>query len=162
MAAGDVKLVFATSASLTITLANLASSATAGRESTAVVNTSNLYLDALVMPTLNLTTGTIGNDKAAYIYAYASEDGTNYTHPATGSDAAITLTDPTHMALIGIVPLLAQSTAYKGGPFSVAKAFGGILPPKWGIIVRNYSGIALAASGSSVTWSGVYNNVAAA
>jgi hypothetical protein len=151
----DIKQKFGATTAFTLTLASLASSATAGRESTKIDNTADLYLDALVSLNLALTTGTIGNDKAAYVYAYGSLDNTNFPDTVTGADAGITLNDPTQLRLIGVINLLAQSTTYKGGPFSVAAAFGGVLPPYWGIVVRNYSGIALAASGHAANWRGV-------
>jgi hypothetical protein len=41
---------------------------------------------------------------------------------------------------------------------SVAAAFGGILPRKWGIVVRNYTGFALSATEGdmSYTYTGTY------
>lgn len=145
----DVKQSFQSSQNFTLTLASLASSATAGRESTAVDNTSNLYLDAVCMVSVKLQTGTPANDKSVYVYAYGSVDGTNYTDNATGSDAAITLRDPTNVRLVCVIPIPdAGGLTYESSPFSIAAAFGGILPPKWGIIVRNYTGVALSATES--------------
>jgi hypothetical protein len=152
----NIKEALGSSTAITITLNSLASSATAGREATAIDNSSNLYLDALVTAILKIAAGTPANDKCAYIYAYASEDGTNYTDNATGSDAAITLRDPTCLRLIAVVPMPAASVTYKA-IFSVAQAFGGVLPRKWGIAVRNYCGIALDSSGNSASYSGVYS-----
>lgn len=142
----DILEKFGTTQDFTLTLASLASSATAGRESTEVDNTTDLYLDALVWVQIALTTGTIGSDKAVYVYAYGSLDGTLYPDTVTGADAAITLNDPTQLRLIGVINAVAQSTTYKGGPWSVAAAFGGVLPPFWGIVVRNYTNIALTAT----------------
>ena len=140
-------MTFAADAALTITLASLASSATAGRESTFVENTTNRYLDALVVAKFALTTGTPANDKAIYLFAYGSiDDGTTYPDTVTGTDAAITMVDPTNLRLIGVINAVAQSTTYTGGPFSVATAFGGVLPERWGIVVRNFTGIALTAT----------------
>jgi hypothetical protein len=155
----DVKLAYGTSTAITITLANLASSATAGRESTAVDNGTNKYLDALVTVVLNVITGSIANDKAAYIWAYGSEDGTIFTDNATGTDAAITPEDPTCLRLVQVVPMPTALKAYEV-VFSIAQAFGGVLPRKWGIVVRNYCGLALAATGSSASYSGIYETVA--
>lgn len=161
MAAGDIKQVFGTSTGLTITLNSLASSATAGRESTAVDNSSNLYVDALVTVIVDLAAGAPANDQAVFIYAYSSEDGTNYTDNATGTDAAITLRVPTNLKLIGIINTPVDGAVYTQ-VMSVAQAFGGVLPRKWGIVVRNYSGQAFASGGNSASYSGVYANVAAA
>jgi hypothetical protein len=143
----DLKLKYASSANFTLTLASLASSATGARESTAVDNTTNLYLDALVRVHCKLQAGTPANDKAIYVFAYGSEDGTNYTDNATGSDAAVTMRDPTNLRLIGVIACPdSGGLTYKGGPFSVAQAFGGILPRKWGIVLRNYTGVTLSAT----------------
>jgi hypothetical protein len=159
----SIKLAYDSSAALTITLASLASSATAGRESTAIDNTSNLGEDALVFVKVKLQAGTPANDKAIYVYAYGSEDGTNYTDPATGTDAAITLRDPTNLRLIGVINTPdSGALTYKSNPFSVAAAFGGILPRKWGIVIRNYTGIAFDATAGnhSITYTGVFHTVA--
>ena len=155
----DLKLKFGTSTAFTLTLASLASSSTAGRESTAVDNTSNLFVDALVRLQCKLQTGSPANDKAIYVYAYGSEDGTNYTDPATGSDAAITLRAPTNLRLIGVISTPdSGGLTYKGGPFSVAQAFGGVLPRKWGIVVQNYSGVTLSATEGdhAYTYTGIH------
>lgn len=149
----------ATNQALTITLASLASSATAGRESTVVDNTTNLFLDALVTVKVKTSASALANDKACYVYAYGTvDDGTTYSDTATGSDAAITMTDPPNMRLIGVVNCPAVSTTYKSGPFSVAGAFGGILPAKWGIVLRQFTGQALDATGGShaVVYQGIY------
>ena len=151
----DIKQGFGTSTSITITLNSLASSATAGRESTAIDNGTNKFLDALVYVTVNVGAGTPANDKCAYVYAYGSEDGTNYTDNATGSDAAITLRDPTNLKLVAVIAMPTASATYKV-VFSIAQAFGGILPRKWGIVVRNYSGIALGASNNAASYTGIY------
>lgn len=159
----DIKTAYGTTGqAFTCTLASLASSATAGRESTAIDNTTNLYLDALVQVRVKTSASALANDKAVYVYAYATVDnGTTYTDNATGLDAAITLVSPTELLLIGVVWCPAISTTYKGGPWSVAKVFGGALPAKWGIVVRNYTGQALDATEASHAklWQGVYSTV---
>ncbi len=143
----SIKTAYASSANFTLTLASLASSATAGREATAIDNSSNLYLDAIVQVKVALQTGTPANDKAVYVYVYGSEDGTTYTDNATGSDAAITLRSPTVMTVIGVIPCPdSGALTYESQPMSVAAAFGGYLPRKWGIVIRNYTGVALSAT----------------
>lgn len=159
----DIKQAFGTAnQGITITLNSLASSGTAGRESTAVDNTSNLFLDALVTVKITLpSSGTPADSKAVYVYAYGTADGgTTYSDDATGSDAAFTHTDPPNLKLIGIINAPVIDTAYVGGPFSVAAAFGGNLPAEWGIIVRNHTGVTLASSGNSAHYQGVYATVA--
>lgn len=142
---------------ITITLASLASSATAGRASTALDNTSNKFLDALVQVDIAMPgSGTIGSDKAAYVYAYGTTDGgTTYSDGVSGTDGAFTHSDPPNLRLIGVVSCPTNTGTYKGGPFSVAAAFGGILPDHWGIVVRNYTNLTLNASGNAARYQGV-------
>lgn len=152
-----LKQIFGSSTSLTITLASLG--ATASRESTAVDNTTNLFLDALVYVKVKLATGTPSADKALYVYAYGSEDGTNYGDNATGTDAALTMRIPTNLRLIGVINTPdSGALTYKSQPMSIAQAFNGVLPRKWGIVVTNASGLALDATGSnhSASYTGVY------
>lgn len=159
----DRKLAYQAAQNLTLTLASLASSATAGRESTAVDNTTNLFIDAICQIACKLQTGTPANDKAIYVFAYGSVDGTNYTDNATGTDAAITLRDPSNHRLVCVIPVPdSGGLTYESQPFSIAQAFGGILPPKWGIVVRNYTGVALSATESDhfYKYRGVYETVA--
>lgn len=144
----SVKLAYGTATAVTCTLTSLASSATAGRESATVDNTSALSLDALVLVQLELTTGTIANDKCAYVYAWGVTDGASPVYPdkITGSDAAITFDSPRNLRLLGVVNLSTSGGTFKAGPWSVAAVFGGVLPPKWGLAVQNYCGIALSGT----------------
>jgi|SRR6185369_6557802 len=153
----NIKVAYGTSTGITCTLASLASAS--ARECTAIDNTSNLYVDALVYVACKLQTGSPSSDKAIYVYAYGSEDGTNYTDNATGSDAAITLRSPTNLKLLGVINCPdSGALTYKSGPMSVAAAFGGLLPRKWGIVVRNVTGITLSATEGdhTKTYTGVY------
>lgn len=159
--AGDLKSKYgAASGALTITLASLASSATAGRESTVVDNSTDLFRDVLVTVKVKVDSGSIANDKAVIVYAYGTVDGGSpYTGGATGSDAAYTMDDPTVLVAIGVIPAPTQSKTYIG-TFRVAHAFGGVLPQKWGLMIRNYCGIALTgtAGDHGVTYQGIYGS----
>lgn len=134
---------------------------TAGqRQSTVIDNTSNLFLDALVFIKFKTGSGT-NNTGVVNVYAYATVDGgTTYTDGATGSDSGITLTVPPNAKLIGTLNTVADTTTYYGGPFSVAGAFGGTLPAKWGIIIENLSGATSDSSVGSAYYQGKYNTVA--
>jgi len=159
----SVKIAYDATQNFTLTLASLASSATAGRESTAVDNQTNLYLDAICQVSVALQAGSPANDKAVYIYAYGSVDGTNFTDNATGTDAAITLRDPTNLRLVAVIPTPdSGGLTYESSPFSIAQAFGGVLLPKWGLVVRNFTGVALSATEGAhfYKYRGVTANVA--
>lgn len=136
----DIKSKYGSSGqAITITLASLANNG--ARQSDVVDNTSNLFLDALVF--LVIKSGASGTAATGYVnlYAYGSVDnGTNYSDGASGSDAAITPTSPPNLRLIGVVNVVANATTYRAGGFSVAAAFGGVLPQKWGIVVENKTG----------------------
>ena len=127
---------------ITCTVASLGN--TSARVATAIDNTSNLFLDALVF--LKLKTGASGVASTGQINVYAIgmvDGGTTYTENAGSTDAAVTLTSPPNARLIGVINAVANATTYYGGPFSVAQAFGGNLPDHWSIIVENQTGAAL-------------------
>jgi hypothetical protein len=138
--AGDLKLKFGSSGqTLMITLASLANNS--ARASAAVDNGSNLYSDVLVF--LKLKSASSGTTSTGYVnvYAYGSVDGgTTYSEGLAGSDASATLTSPPNVRLIGVVSMVAVSTTYYSALMSVASAFGGVMPDRWGIIVENKSG----------------------
>lgn len=166
MAAGDAKLVYGSAVTMTVTnLHSLASSATAGWQSAVVDNTTNLYEDALVQVVLDFANTAPATSRAAFVYAYAGLE-TTYTNPASGSEGTISLTDVTttaqNLKLIGGVFYNTADEVVESSLLSVAAAFGGILPPKWGLVIVNHSGAALAASGNTVKYTPVYRNVAAA
>jgi hypothetical protein len=155
----NIKEAFGTSnQTITITLNALASSATVGRASTVVDNTTNLYIDALVQVIINMpAAGSPANDKAVYVFAYATANGgTNYTDSITGTDAGFTRTDPPNLRLIGTINCPASNKSYTSSPMSVAAAFGGVLPDHWGIAVFNFTGLTLNAASNSAFYQGVY------
>lgn len=144
---------------LTITLTGLADSATVGRQSTSVDNASNRYLDALISAKFGLTTGTISAPSAVFVYAYASVDGgSEFPDTVAGTDGTITINSPTQLKLLGAVYCAAQSTVYKGGPWSIAALYGGRMPERWGVVVINDCGIALSgtAGDQAIEWQGIF------
>jgi hypothetical protein len=157
----DLLQSYAASANLTCSLAPSGTglAADGARESTAIDNSSNLYLDALVQLHVKLAAGSPSGDKAVYVYAYGSEDGTNYTDNATGSDAAITLRTPTNLKLIGAIACPdSGGLTYKSHPMSIAAAFGGVMPRKWGIVIQNKTGVAFDGTegNHAKRYSGIY------
>lgn len=123
-----LKIAYASSASITCTLASKTSGQ--GRRSAAVDNSSNLYCDALVL--LSVTCGTVTAPGTINVYAYASaDDGTTYeTGGSTDADWNTLRGDERYIGTIAGV----TSTAVTG-VFNVAKAYGGVMPRNWGIIV---------------------------
>lgn len=123
-----VKPSYTAAAAITCTIAAVATGST-GRRSAAIDNSTNLFDDALVHVTV--TCGTVSTGGTIYVYAYASgDDGTTY-ETGGSTDAAYTLRGDEH--LIGTIAGV-TSTAVSG-VFSVAKAYGGVMPRNWGIII---------------------------
>lgn len=153
------KSLYASSSAITITLASLGHSTTRvdGRESTAVDNTSNLFLDCLVSG--KVTTGTSPTaGRSIEVWVYASEDGTTYPDVLDGTDSAESLTSENvrNTALKLATSVVIDSTSdrtYPIAPFSVAALFGGILPRKWGLFVAHDTAVALNATGSNHAFS---------
>lgn len=151
----DVKQAFAASSALTITLAGLVTSATlvAGQESTAVDETTNLYLDELVAG--KITTGTGPTAGTIEVWAYGQlEDTPTYPDVLDGTDSAETFTsvDIKRSALKLLASIPTDATAnrtYYFGPVSIAAAFGGSLPKRWGVFVSHSTVANLHATGGN-------------
>lgn len=138
--AGDINIKYGSNnQTITCSVASLANNS--ARESTAIDNTSNVFVDALVFLQIKTGAASTATTGFANIYAYGTcNGGTDYSDNASGTDAAITLTSPPNMKLIGVINMVANATTYYAGPFSIASAFNGILPTNWGIVVENKCG----------------------
>lgn len=160
----DIKTAYGSPQTLTITLTSLADSSTAGRESTAVDNGTDAYLDVLIAGKLRpQNSGSIVAPAAAFVYAYASVDGgSDWPDTVTGTDAAITLNNPTQLKLLGAIYAAAINVQYKGGPWSLASLYGGRMPENWGIVVVNDMGTALSSTAGDhvFEWQGLYATAA--
>lgn len=160
----DIKIKYPSTSSVAITigLASLADDNTnkiAGRESTAVDNTTDLDLDHLVSGLITVgTSPTV--DRQIEIWAYAARSiatGTpTYPDVLDGTDSAETMTSRNVLlsALRLVAAITVDATSDRGyvfAPVSVAQLFGGSLPPFWGLFVVNCTGVALhATSGNHV------------
>lgn len=92
-------------------------------------------------------TGATTSDRGCHVYAI-SMDGSTGTWSENGSDAGgpITLTSPTNAIRLGFLSMPQNGVSYQTGPFTLAAAFGGIVPPNWAIVVENRTGAALSAT----------------
>lgn len=146
--AADVKLKYGTTAQvITITLASLVTAA--ARSCLAIDNTTNLFLDALVQLQIKSPASATAATGYISVYAYGTVDGGTTYPEGCGTDVGVTLTAPNNLRLIGTINMVANATTYKSMPMSVAQAFGGVLPAKWGICVVNNSGGTLDSTGGN-------------
>jgi hypothetical protein len=146
------KPLFASPAQIIIGCDALAASTTVGRSSDVQDNSTNLYQDALLGGVIKMANSTPGASKSVSIYAYSDVDSTpHYTESVTGSAASFTRADPTNLKLVAVVAVPTQNVNFYFGEVSIAAAFGGILPKKWGICVFNDTGQALGGSGAADT-----------
>jgi hypothetical protein len=130
---------------ITITLNSLTN--TSARQSTAVNNSATVFRDVLVQIVVTTAAAAVSATGITNVYAYASSDGgTTYGDTATGINAAVTLTSPPNLKLIGTINTVANATTYDSNPMSVAAVFGGKLPQFWGIVVENKSGATFNAT----------------
>jgi hypothetical protein len=153
----DIRLKYPSTSSVavTISLASLGSGAsgvfTAGRESTAIDNTTNLDCDHILSGQITTgTTITASRSINVYVAAPLSVSSGTPTWPDVldGTDSAETFTSANVMN--GIVKLAASMTtdntndrAYTFSGVSVASLFGGSLPPFYVVFVAHDSGNAL-------------------
>jgi hypothetical protein len=157
-----VGVVYGTDTAITFDVSSLATSATfvAGRESTQIDNTSNLYNDAQVYCdgiTAGASALTIGQMIRLYVWGSTVSLATTAIDTLDGTDSAETLT---HVAILNSLRLVDQAVATETNanrvfyfqPFAVAQFFGGVLPPFWGLFVAHNHAGSLAASQSGI-WS---------
>ena len=148
-----VKQVVGSRTSLTTSALDSLASATFVSAGTITHNT-NQPLDVLLEVTA--TPGTVSGNKQLLVYAKASLDGSNQT---TGPETGTAVTDEPNLYYVGTLPLNTNSTT-QTKVFSLAAAYGGLLPYASEIVVRNDSGAALNASGGSVYYSEISATVA--
>ena len=148
----SIKTAFNTAGTATITLASLANGS--GRASTAIDNTSGLYISADIRVKVK-TSGTSATGYAS-VYLIRSEDGTNYDDAWGGTDNTYV---PVNAILLGTILTPATATYVK--TFDTAE-LGLTLPAKWAIGIVNSTGNALTSTASdhSVTYREKYLTVA--
>lgn len=152
---------------MTITLASLATDANllAGREGTAIDNSSNLYLDYFLSG--KITTGTTPTAaKTIEVWVIPEADDSTWPDVFDGTDSAETVTSTDIKALSGalaaVLPTSATSDiSYPIPKISVASLFGGVCPRKFTVFVTHNTGVNLNATGGNqvVTLAGVHENL---
>ena len=154
--AGDIKAKLgANNQPITITLNALADDG--ARESEAI-NFAGNFLDVLIQLLIE-SNGVPAGDCNCLVYAYGTANGgTTYSGGATGIDAAYGAVAGqliTNCQFMGIVAVDADAEVFESNVFSLASAFGGVVPEKGGIIVVNQVGQALDV-GCDAFYQGIY------
>lgn len=160
----NIKTAFAASAALTITLASLASDTNllAGRQSTVIDNSSNLYVDYL-LGVNKITSGTTPTAGVLEVWLFSSMDDTpNWPDTLGAADANVTLTSA-NIKNAGLKPFgsvvnsTSSNVAYPFSPACVGGLFGGPLR-KWGVFVVHSMVAALNATGGNhvLSQTGIY------
>ena len=155
-----VSINYSSYATFTIAPENVASSPTwtAGVESTAIDNSTNLYVDALVSGLWTCgTTPTANTECRVYVYAQ-SDDSPTYQDVFDGTSSAETVTSAG--VLVGVVKLLGtmyidattSNRAYYLAPTSVAERFGGVLPKRWGLFIAHNTGVNSNSTAGNHVW----------
>lgn len=142
--------VYAAAATVTFTLASLATSAAdVGRESNAIDVTTVDTIDMWVGGKITVGTTPTANTKIEIWFA-PSYDGTTYVGGATGADAALTPSAKELMVLAQVIPVKAATSnvTFQWG-VSAAAVFGGALPPKFNVFVTHNTAVNLNATGSN-------------
>jgi hypothetical protein len=134
-----LKEQFGTATTITMSLASLASGS--WWQSAFIDNSVNLYLDDFVQAKVK-TAGTAAGTVDFWLYA-SMDGGTSYSDGASGSDASFTPTSTPNLVHLGTVNTPVATTSYISAHFSVAAAFGGSVPQRWGLAAKNTNGGAL-------------------
>lgn len=156
------KIAYSSNTTITCTLNSLASSTTAARSCAAVVNSTNLYDDAILTIAVTTSASALAAPFACYVYLYGSgADGVynGSSAEAEGTDIGITLGVPTNLLGPFVLNCPASSVVYRLVIGSIASVFGGVLPYGWGFVLQNQTGQNLASSGHLAEYTGItYTN----
>lgn len=141
---------YGTRATVTISPASIA--AAAFRESTEIDNSSTLAVDGILHGLI--TTGTAPAAGGTLTVYVAGSDGTSTrVGNLTGTDSTITPAgEETQFEIARIIACDTTSNhAYEFFVGSIAACFGGVMPKKFSIIVKNGTSVALNATGGNHT-----------
>lgn len=160
-------VTYSSNTTITIDLSALASSSSfiAGRESSQIDNTTNLYIDAIVQGkfTVGTTPATTGG-LMVYVWGSHTSLATTALDVLDGTDSAESFTATSLGATVKqamFTPVLVNTsnTEYVSKPFSVANALGlPCLPKFWGLYISHNMTAALrtdAANTNSFTFNGI-------
>lgn len=148
----SIKNAYVASSAVTISPASLATDSNflAGRESTAIDNSSNKYTDYLLSG--QITTGTSPTvDKEIRVYVVGISNDSTWPDVFDGTDSAETITNAgirdSVCKLASVMVVTATSNvSYWFGPVSVASLFGGVVPLKFVVFITHNTAVNLNAT----------------
>lgn len=160
-------LVYGADVQMTVTnLNSLASSATAGWQSARVNNTATLALDYVISVKLSMANTGTANDKGVYVWistafydgsAWFQDDGGTATLPG-GSEGTYTIASPHNFKLLGILNYTTADSVLQG-TFLLSNATGQYIPQGFQIILINFTGSAVDASGNVVQYAPITETI---
>ena len=165
--AATTTINYGTHTALTIThLNSLASSQTAGWQSAGINNTSTAATDYEISIKLTMADTAPANDKAVYVYVcpayydgstwYYSDGGT--TTLPSGTEGTYTIALPNDLVLVAVLNYTAQKMVLQK-TFTIGAALGYVIPDGFSIIIINYTGAAIAATGNMVAYKAIKTNI---
>lgn len=161
----NINAAYGSPETLDITLDGLASDTNflTGRESDAITNVSNLYLDYLL--TGFITTGTTPTaGREIRVYVVGIQQGSTWPSPFDGTDSDETLAsagarDGICRLAFSIVTSGTSDFTYNFGPISVRGLFGQVLPSQFVVFVTQGSGVNLNATGGTIYVTPYYETI---
>lgn len=126
-------------------------------QSLVVDNSSYKDIDAYVGGTIKTHASVAPTDGSTIdIYVYGEMFDGDYSGKASGTDTSYTAdgNEDELMFLTAITVDTSTGVDYDFGPVSVAAAFGGVLPRKWGLVIENNTGQSLHSSGHTLKFTG--------
>lgn len=109
--------------------------------SDAVTHSTNDPLDVLVKANIYTTNAPAGN-RQVVVFAKASLDGANFS---TGPESGTQTENEGDLHFVGVIPVQTQSNVHSR-VFSLASAYGGLLPIQSKLVFKNDLGAALTAA----------------
>lgn len=157
--------------SMTITnLNSLANSATVGWQSARVDNqTSVKAMDYEIAIKLTMANTAPANDKAVYVYispAMTTDGGTTWIHAdggtatlPSGTESAYTIASPNNLIQLGVLSYTTQNQIVQAN-LLLSSSFGyGSIPDGFSIVIVDFTGAAVAASGNIVAYRAINNTI---
>lgn len=142
----DIKSHVQTATALTVTgFATLNPATSLYVVSNEINHTTNDPLDVLIDVTATTATTPTGN-KQIVVFAKGSLDGTNF---GSGPESGTAVTNESDLHFVGSLPMN-DTTAHRK-VFSLAAAYGGVLPARTKLVLKNDLGVTLTAGSVQIS-----------